>query len=223
MSAKQTSAYIIYCKENRETFKQSNPDYSPQQIKKELSTSWKNLNAEEKNLYKNKVLERKEAMPQAQAQPKKTKKVAKDDGRVKRPKTGYMFYCSEHRDEVKQAHPDAKMTDLTKILASQWKDLSTAEKKPYQDMAAKDKKRYEEEKEANPQQQVKTEKKSKKNPDRPKRKLTGYIYFCQQSRPSVKEDNPDMSPKQLTSELGRLWNQLDDSTKKSWNEKAAST
>jgi hypothetical protein len=35
-----------------------------------------------------------------------------------------MNFCNAKRAEVKAANPDAKMTDLSKILGTQWKALS---------------------------------------------------------------------------------------------------
>ena len=45
----------------------------------------------------------------------------------------------------------------------------------------------------------------KKNPDAPKQPSNGYILFCQDNRQIVKEENPELSPKEITSELGRIW------------------
>lgn len=44
--------------------------------------------------------------------------------------------------------------------------------------------------------------------EEPKKKVNGYINFCKVNRSKVKEDNPGLQPKELTSELGRLWKAL---------------
>jgi hypothetical protein len=62
---------------------------------------------------------------------------------------------------------------------------------------------------------VAKEKKVKKikDPEAPKGKRTGYIIFCGEERASVKEDNPDMSPKLILTELGARWKALSDKKK----------
>jgi hypothetical protein len=43
--------------------------------------------------------------------------------------------------------------------------------------------------------------------------MTGYTYFCQITRESVKEDNPEMKATEVTKELARLWKELSDEDK----------
>lgn len=49
--------------------------------------------------------------------------------------------------------------------------------------------------------------KKEKTDDGEKRPLTPYIKFCQGERELVKRENPDLNTKEITSELGRRWNQ----------------
>ena len=51
-------------------------------------------------------------------------------------------------------------------------------------------------------------KKSPKDPNAPKRGKSSYLFFCAAERDQVKTDNPDMSAKEITSELGLRWNKL---------------
>ena len=46
------------------------------------------------------------------------------------------------RQGLKEAKPDLKFGELTKELTDQWKKLTEKEKKVYEDQAAKDKERY---------------------------------------------------------------------------------
>ena len=48
-------------------------------------------------------------------------------------------------------------------------------------------------------------KKRKKDPDRPKRATTAYLVFCERHRKSVMRKNPELRSKQVTTELARLW------------------
>ena len=59
---------------------------------------------------------------------------------------------------------------------------------------------------------IESTKKTKKNtdPTKPKRGKSAYIFFCTVERAQVKEDYPEMSPKEITSELGRRWQEIKD-------------
>jgi hypothetical protein len=41
-----------------------------------------------------------------------------------------------------------------------------------------------------------------------KKPITGYIHFCNDVRKSVKEENSNLSPKEILSKLGELWQQI---------------
>lgn len=49
------------------------------------------------------------------------------------------------------------------------------------------------------------EKALKAKPEKPKKAKSEYLLFCEQMRPSVKEEHPKFSAKEIISELGRLW------------------
>lgn len=85
--------------------------------------------------------------------------MAKDKTGPKRPTTAFFAFSSEKRPEIKEAHPDWKVGDIAKELGKLWKEMSDEEKAPYNDIAAKDKERYEREKE---EMGVKPTKKAKK-------------------------------------------------------------
>lgn len=42
----------------------------------------------------------------------------------------------------------------------------------------------------------------------PKRPMSAYLFFCKEKRAEIKEENPSMKATEVTSELGRLWNQV---------------
>ncbi|KAG1468245.1 hypothetical protein G6F56_003947 [Rhizopus delemar] len=66
----------------------------------------------------------------------------------KRGLSAYMYFSKEQRSVVKEENPGATFGKLGKLLGEKWKSLSEEEKKPYTDLAATDKKRYEDEKAA---------------------------------------------------------------------------
>jgi len=73
-------------------------------------------------------------------------KAPKDPDKPKRGKTGFMFYCDEHRGNLMKKFTDkgekVKIGNIAKSLGASWKKLSEKQKKPYESKAAKDKERY---------------------------------------------------------------------------------
>lgn len=69
--------------------------------------------------------------PKAAAAPAKvSKKAAKDAApKVKRAPSPYIIFCTENRDKVKAANPDATFGQLGKLLGEGWAKLSDAQKK----------------------------------------------------------------------------------------------
>ncbi len=79
---------------------------------------------------------------------KRASKSKKDPAAPKRPLSAYMFFSQDQRERVKQANPEAGFGDVGRLLGAKWKEMSDAEKKPYNDMANRDKARAEAEKAA---------------------------------------------------------------------------
>ena len=65
-----------------------------------------------------------------------------------------------------------------------------------------------------------TKPRRKKDPNAPKRAKSGYLFFCQETREYVVEENPDMKNTDIIRELGRLWQELDTRTKTKFNKMA---
>ena len=47
-----------------------------------------------------------------------------------------------------------------------------------------------------------------KDPNKPKRGKSGYLYFCAEYREKMKNENPDLTVKEIVSKLGILWKQM---------------
>ena len=97
------------------------------------------------------------------------------------------------------------------------------EKAKYEEMAAKDKKRYEKEMESYkpPASSPKAgSKKKKKDPNAPKRAMTSFFYFSKEMRPKVKEENPEMTFGELGKKIGELFRGLSADEKEKYEELA---
>ena len=62
---------------------------------------------------------------------------------------------------------------------------------------------------------------SPKDPNKPKRGKSAYIFFCGEARTEVKEDMGDAKPQEVMRELGVRWRTLKESSKKSDKTKLA--
>jgi hypothetical protein len=150
-------------------------------------------------------------------------KKKKDPDAPRRGKSGYLFFCTDHREAVKTfLGESSKATDVTKELGIRWNALKDS-KKPadkkilagYEKAAADDKARYQTEKSEYTPPETTNDKgntrrggKQKSPKDGPKRAKSGYLYFCEDRRNKLKSENPNLKSTEITSELGRLWNEL---------------
>lgn len=72
----------------------------------------------------------------------------KDKDAPKRPLSAYMFFSRDQRERTKAENPQASFGEIGRILGATWKEMSESQKKPYIDMAERDKVRAENEKAA---------------------------------------------------------------------------
>jgi high mobility group protein B3 len=151
----------------------------------------------------------------------KTPKKKADPNAPKKPKTSYILFSIESRPKIKAQFPDLSTTDILKKLGEAWNKISDKEKKHYEELAAQDKERFESEiKSYVPSaDSVEESGRKKQKGDGPKRPLTGYMYFCHEERNKVKEENPQMSGKEITKELANRWKNLTDAQKAPYYEK----
>ena len=243
------SSYIFFCVDKRQTVIDANPEMAAKEIIQELGNMWRNLNEKEKQRYVDQSVQDKkryEREMETYVPPENLKvSVKKTKEGPKRGRTGYIFFCTEHRPLIKQEDSDLNTKEITSRLGAKWKSLSEEEKSPYVKLAEEDKKRYEEEKlnwgnnsESSTQKyddidtpvKDKKEKKSKKDKKDKKdkkekkskkksKKKSGYVLFCQEERDNVKETNPDYSSQQVTQELGELWAALSQEEQDEYNDR----
>ncbi len=68
--------------------------------------------------------------------PKAPKKPKQPDSMPKRPQSSYFVFSNERRVDMKDEYPDKKLTELSGLIAAEWKTKTDAEKKVYEDRAA---------------------------------------------------------------------------------------
>ena len=68
----------------------------------------------------------------------------KDPNKPKRPTSAYFYFVAKEREEAKKRGEDiSRVAEWTKVVSARWRELNSKDKKPFDEMAAKDKVRYE--------------------------------------------------------------------------------
>lgn len=65
-----------------------------------------------------------------------------------------------------------------------------------------------------------TRAKKLKDPEAPKRPMTSFLFFCKENRLRVREENPELEPKNITKQLGVEWKSLDADGKEKYEKMA---
>lgn len=149
---------------------------------------------------------------------KKQEKKNKHKDEPKKPKSAYICFCTDKRHEVKDKNDGISNTDIMSELGKMWKSLSEGDKAKWEKVAIEDKQRYATEMKnfyTEHPEEVKEEKSKIKKP------VSAYVIFSNMKRPEVKISNPDSSPKQILTLLGKLWNELSEDDKEQYKELAA--
>ncbi len=82
------------------------------------------------------------AAPAVEEKKAKKERKQKDPNAPKRNQTAFFLYMNAHRAEYKAAHPEAKLTEVTKGVSADWKTVTAEVKAKYEELSAKDKERY---------------------------------------------------------------------------------
>ena len=136
-----TSSYFIFMKEKREQIKADNPDLNTANLAKKMAEEWKSLDAETKKKWEDLAQvdkDRYEKEKEAAGIHKKPEYTG-----PKKPLTAFFIYQGEQRSKIKELHPTLSNVDVIRKMSEEWKELKEDEKKKYEDMAKKDKQRYE--------------------------------------------------------------------------------
>jgi len=150
---------------------------------------------------------------------KKRKK--KDPQKPKRAMSSFMFFANELRPKLRLERPNLKITDLGKELGKMWKALPDTDKKRYQEEADKDKSRYKEamkgyiplpesnsDDEGPIRKRRKKKKKKIKDPFKPKRAMSSFMFFLQAKRQEVRDKFPDLKITDIGKRLSELWKEI---------------
>ena len=149
------------------------------------------------------------------------------DAGPKRNVSAYCHFVQRNRDRIQQAgEPGEKfMTRAVRL----WNQQSTEERAQYEAMANEDKVRYKRERRQHKIALRKQEisegegsaKRRKKHPDAPKRAVPAYMLYANAERENVKAERPDLTHREILTELGVRWRNLDTAAKAPYESLAA--
>mmetsp|Transcript_1761 Transcript_1761/g.3083 ORF Transcript_1761/g.3083 Transcript_1761/m.3083 type:complete len:389 (-) Transcript_1761:267-1433(-) len=124
----------------------------------------------------------------------------------KRFKSSYICFFMAKQPEIKEALGDkASVTEVSKRSAEMWRELPAEERAHWDDVAAKDKQRYMVEKASYTGPWQVPWKRAKKDPSAPKRPMSAFLYFSQDKRRRIKENNPSIRNTEVSRILGEMW------------------
>lgn len=147
----KTSPYGFFVKMCYEEHKKKYPSENVQvtEISKKCSEKWKTMTPSEKQRFyelAQKDAERYQNECMAfggEDALRKRKRIKKDPDAPKRALSAFFFFSHDKRPEVQQGHPEWKVGQVAQELGRQWKDLTDDTKRKYEEMAQRDKSRYE--------------------------------------------------------------------------------
>lgn len=228
---KPKSAYLFFCDDERLKIKKDKPELSATEILSECGVRWSKIKDKPKMTKKYQDLSDKdkerytkemESFTPDESDSSDNEKSKKKNG-PKKNKTAFLFFSADERKKIKEEGLEISPKEILSEIGSRWKkfqDSHPDKVKKYEKMAADDKIRYEKEKNESSEQvdaeiEVEAEPEVKEKPKA--KRSNGYLNFCKEKRPEVKEDNPDVSAAKINSILSEMWKELSDDDKAEYN------
>lgn len=167
-------------------------------------------------------------------------KAPKDVNAPKRNLSAYFLFTNARRVTLKAQYPEKKLTELTTLMAAEWKAMDEATKKTYQDRATADKENYltklAEYKKTDKftqyqaklsgwkeEQKLTASKNAAKKPkdvNAPKKSPTAYFLFTAKVRAEVQAANPDLKITEIAKVLGQKWKGISEEERKQYQDEA---
>ncbi|XP_066527622.1 high mobility group protein B2-like isoform X2 [Hoplias malabaricus] len=143
--------------------------------------------------------------------------MVKDGHKPKGRTSAYAFFVMSCREELKKKSQTAPVnfSEFSKSCSEQWKALSAAERKKYEDMTKADKARYEEE-----MKKYTTPKDVVKSTNKPKGRTSAFAFFVLSCREELKRKSPNapVNYSQLFMSCFERWKALGASEKSRFEE-----
>ncbi|XP_029931897.1 high mobility group protein B3a [Myripristis murdjan] len=133
--------------------------------------------------------------------------------------SAYAFFIQTCREEHNKKSPEVPISfaDFSRKCSGRWKSMSGKEKSRFEELARQDKMRFDQEMQLYAPGRKRGQ---KKDPNAPKRPPSGFFIFCSEYRPKVKAQDPSLGIGDVAKKLGEMWNNLADSSKQPYLQKA---
>jgi len=155
----------------------------------------------------------KASSPSKRATKSKAIKKVKDKNAPKKPTTAFFYYVKHRRDQ--KADQGMKVSEFTKECGALWRELGADEKGKFEKLAVGDRERYQKAMAIYNPGSVP----DPNEPVKPKKASTPFILFANAKRPELITDG--FSPRDVLSEAGRLWKEMDDDDKEEFTSASA--
>lgn len=159
--------------------------------------------------------------------PKKRAKPKKDPNKPKRNMSAFFLYSNANRARIKEENPGIAFGKVAQKLSVEFKKLDAEERSDWDEAAARDKERYQEEmKSYEPPSDEedyggRRKKKAKKDPNKPKRNMSAFFLYSNAVRSTVKEENPEAKFGDIAKIISVQFKALSDSERAKYNKLAA--
>lgn len=142
------------------------------------------------------------------------KRARKPPDSPRRPKSAYMFFLAEFREQWKAQHPEnRKVADVAKAAGERWRAMSDAEKARYEELSTESKAQYAREMEV----YRSTKERSKggrpsggESPGESSQEQNPYHYFLRDFREAYKKEHPDEQPdaRTIAKQAAETWKSM---------------
>ncbi len=148
----------------------------------------------------------------------------KDPNKPRGALTPYMCYSKEVRPSIMQQHPNASVTEVAKLIGAQWRQLTDDQKRPYTEMARKDRERYKEAMQhytpTPGYEDTGRRRRKKKDPNAPKKPKSAYFIYAETRRADLRQQFPDDRVSDTAKRTGEEWRNMNDEDKRPFREQA---
>jgi high mobility group protein B1 len=146
------TAYAYFVQTCRDEHKKKHPNENVvfAEFSKKCAERWKLMNDKEKQRFqalaeKDKKRYDNEMKDYVPPKNSKKRKRTKDPNAPKRALSAFFWFCNDERPKVRAEQPDSSVGDIAKELGKRWGVQTPEQKKKYEQLATKDKARYEKE------------------------------------------------------------------------------
>ncbi|XP_063726472.1 TOX high mobility group box family member 4-like isoform X2 [Symsagittifera roscoffensis] len=130
--------------------------------------------------------------------------------------TAYAFFVNACRLEHHNQFPGQKikLSEFSTVCAKRWKEMTMDQKRPFAEMADRDKMRYENElKLLFPGENTPKRRRKKKDPNAPKKNLSPFFIFSKLKRPEIMKDHPSKGVGEISKVLSAEWSNMSEEDK----------